>query len=78
MKLQGSSRDIISGIALVEDSSSFLKSLRENVDEYAHRIFQHSCRIAERSQIAVSRPRLSLRQQNRSNPPTDSVHGGVL
>ena len=73
VKLQVSSRDILSGVTLVEHSSSYIKSLRDNIDDYAHRIFEHSCRIAERSQIAVTKPRLSVRQQHRSNPPTNSV-----
>ena len=58
MKVQGRSQDIIC-IALVEHSFSF-KSLREN----AHCLFRHSCRIAE---LAVIRPRVSLRQQHCSD-----------
>ena len=73
VKLQGQNQDIASGIALMEQCSSVIKSLRENIDDYAHRIFEHSCRIANRSQIAVGKPHLSLRQQHRSNPPTGSV-----
>ena len=53
MKLQGQNQDIASGIALMEQCSSVIKSLRENIDDYAHRIFEHSCRIADQSQIAV-------------------------
>ena len=73
VKLQGQSQDIASGVALIEQCSSQIQSLRNSVDDYAHRIFAHSCRIAERSQIAVSMPRLSPRQQHRSNPPSNSV-----
>lgn len=73
VKLQGQHQDIASGVALMEQCSSTIKSLRENIDDYAHRIFEHSCRIADRSQITIAKPRLSLRQQHRSNLPTDSV-----
>ena len=59
--LQGQHQDIASGVALLEQCSSTIKSLRENIDDYAHRIFEHSCRIADRSQIAISKLRLSLR-----------------
>ncbi len=73
VKLQGQSQDIYSGVALIEQCSTQLQSLRNNVDDYAHRIFAHSCRIAERSQIAVSMPRLIQQQQHRLNPPSNSV-----
>ena len=45
VKLQGQNQDIASGVALMEQCSFVIKSLRENVDEYAHRIFEHSCRM---------------------------------
>ena len=73
VKLQGQNQDIASGVALMGQCSSVIKSLRENIDDYAHRIFEHSSRIANQYQIAISKPRLSLRQQHHSNPPTDSV-----
>ena len=53
VKLQGQSQDIASGFALIDQCSKEIQSLRENVDDYAHRIFEHSCRLTERSQIAV-------------------------
>ena len=43
------------------------------VDDYAHRILEHNCRIAERSQIAVTMPRVSLQQQHRPNQPSNSI-----
>lgn len=73
VKLQGPSQDIASGVALVSDCAAQIKALRDDVDNYAHRIFEHSCRIAERSEIPISMPRVSLRQQHRSNPPSTSV-----
>ena len=73
VKLQGQSQDIESGVALIEQCSKEIQSLRDNVDDYAHRIFEHSCRLAERSQIAVSMPRVSGQQQHRPNQPSNSV-----
>ena len=73
VKLQGQSQDIACGVALIEQCSKEIQSLRDNVDDYAHRIFEHSCRLAERSQIAVSMPRVSGRLQHRPNPPSNSV-----
>ena len=73
VKLQGPSQDIASGVALISDCAAQIKALRD-VDDFPHRIFEHSCRIVERSEIAVSMPRLSVRQ-HRSNPPSTSVEG---
>ena len=75
VKLQGQSQDIASGVALIDQCSKEIQSLRDNVDDYhyAHRIFEHSCRLTELSQIAVSMPRVSGRLQHRPNPPSNSV-----
>ena len=73
VKLQGQCQDIASGFALIDQCSKEIQSLRDNVDDYAHRIFEHSCRLTERSQIAVSMPRVSGRLQHRPNPPSNSV-----
>ena len=73
VKLQGQSQDIASGFALIKQCSKKIQSLRDNVDDYAHRIFEQRCRLAERSQIAVSMPRVSGRLQHHTNPPSNSV-----
>ena len=59
VKLQGKNQDIVSGVVLIEQASKELSSLRMEVDDYSHRIFEHSCRIAEKSNIDVSMPRVS-------------------
>jgi len=46
VQLQGEKQDIVSGYACIEQCCSDLKDLRANVDKYAERIFQHSCRLA--------------------------------
>ena len=55
------------------ESCSELKKLREDVDKYSQRIFSHSFRLAEASNIPVILPRISSRQQHRSNPEHNSV-----
>ena len=73
VKLQGENQDIISGYALIEQCITDLTTLRGNVDEFSQRIFQHSCRIAEKSEITVAIPRVSQRQRHRSNPECESA-----
>ena len=73
VKIQGKDKDIVSGVSIIMESCSELKKLREDVDSYSQRIFSHSSRIAEVSNIPVTLPRISSRQQHRSNPEHNSV-----
>jgi len=73
VKLQGKHIDIVSGVSTVMQCCTELKVLRENIDDYSKRIYDHSCRLAEKSGIPVSMPRISQRQQHRSNPEHTSV-----
>ena len=50
-----------------------LKRVREDIENYSQRIFEHSSGIAEKSNIAISIPRVSKCQQHRSNPEYTSV-----
>ena len=68
VKLQGQSQDIVSGFLVVEQCTTELKMLRENVDDYTGCIFQHSSRIANKADIPVTMPRIIQRQQHRSDP----------
>ena len=54
VKLQGENQDIVSRYALIEQCTTDLTTLRGNVDEFSQRIFQHNCRINEKSEIAVA------------------------
>ena len=56
VKLQGQSQDIAYGIATIQRCCAELKTLRADIDNYSHRIFEHSCRVAERSGITVTMP----------------------
>ena len=50
-----------------------LKGVRNDVDGFSNRIFQHNSRIAEISGISVSMPRVSGCQRHRSKPEFTSV-----
>ena len=73
VKLQGKNQDIVSGVAHVEEASKNLNSLREKADDYTHRILEHSSRIAAKSNIAISMPRVSQRQCHRANTQFNSI-----
>ena len=73
VKLQGKDKDIVSGVSVVMKCCEELKLLRQNIDAYSQRIYNHSCRLAEKSNIPVSTPRVSQRQQHRSNPEHSSA-----
>ena len=72
VKLQGKKQDIVTGIALVQDCIKELKDLRSDIQNYSERIFQHSCRLAARSDVSVTVPRICQRQQHRMNQQSDS------
>ena len=47
VKLQGKTRTLFLVFYLLKE----LSSLRMEVDDYSHRIFEHTCRIAEKSKL---------------------------
>jgi len=73
VKIQGKDKDIVSEVSTIMESCADLKKLRENFDDYSQRIFDHSSRLAEISNIAVSKPRTSSCQQHQSNAEHNSV-----
>ena len=73
VNIQGKSKDIVSGVVIVMECCNELKRVREDIDNYSQRTFEHSSRIAEKSNIPISMPRVSKRQQHRSNPEYISV-----
>lgn len=73
VKLQGKKMDIVSGVQVVMECCSELKTLRnEGIDDYSQRIFEHSSRVAEKSGILIAMPRITSRQQHRPNPESIS------
>ena len=73
VKLQGKEQDIIPGVHTIQQCCEELRRERQDIDNYCKRIFQHSSRLAEQSGISISMPRISQRQQHRSNIHTTSV-----
>ena len=73
VKIQGKSKDILSCVSTVMECCSELKRVREDIENYSQRIFEHSSGMAEKSKIALSMPRVSKCQQHRSNPEYTSV-----
>ena len=73
VKLQGQNQDIVYGVTTIQRCCTELKTLRADIDLYSHRIFEHSCRVAECSGITVTMSRVSQRQQHRPNPQSNSV-----
>ena len=69
-RLQGVSQDLYSGLMMIEDCQKELLSIRFNADEltaFSDRIYNHSCCLAAKSDIAPVVPRTCQRQQHRSN-----------
>ena len=58
---------------MIEQCTTDLTTLRGNVDEFSQQIFQHSCRVAKKSEIAVVIPRVSQQQRHRFNSECDSA-----
>ena len=64
VKIQGKEKDIVSGVSIIMQSCDDLKKLRQDVDAYSQRIFEHSSGLAEVSNVPLSLPRISGRQQH--------------
>ena len=71
--IQRVGQDIVSGVHSVMECCRELKGVRNDVDGFSNRIFQHSSRITEISGVSVSMPRVSGCQCHRSNPKFTSV-----
>ena len=71
--IQGVGQDIVSGVHSVMECCREVKDVRNDVDGFSNRIFQHSSRIAEISGISVTMPRVSGCQCHQSNQEFTSV-----
>ena len=71
--IQGVGQDILSGVHSVMECCREVKDVRNDVDGFSNRIFQHSSRIAEISVISVTMPRVSGCQCHQSNQEFTSV-----
>ena len=72
VRLQGENQAIISRYTLIEQCTTDLMTLRANVDNFSQWVFQHSYRIAKKSEIPVMMSCVSQQQRNCSNPESDS------
>lgn len=72
-KLQSHDLDMLAAYSIIETSNLELQALRSNVDSYSQSIFQHTYKIAEQCEIDITMPRISKRQQHRSNPLHDQL-----
>ena len=72
-KIQGVDQDIVSGVCSAMESCEELESVRNDVDSFSKRIFDHSVRIAKVSGVSVSMPRVTMHQKHRANPEYISV-----
>ena len=57
--IQGVGQDIVSAVHSLMECCRESKGVRNDVDGFSNRIFQHSSRIAEISGISVSMPHVS-------------------
>lgn len=73
VKIQGQKMDILAGVSIVMECCKELATIRNNIDGFCKRVFEHSKRIAETSGIIISMPRISKRQQHRQNPEFTSI-----
>ena len=73
VKLQKRSLDIIDAHELIAEVTATYVGERNNVDISFNHIYQQSVRIAEIVSIAPEMPRVTGRQQHRSNPSSFSV-----
>ncbi len=73
VKVQGKDQDLVSGMSIIDKCCTELKSEREDIDSYSGRVFRHSSRLAQQSNIQIQKPRTNPRQQHRSNPDSTSV-----
>ena len=58
VNLQGETQDIVAGVHLIQQCYEELRALRADVSVFSARIFQHSSRVASKSGIAVTMPRV--------------------
>ena len=72
VKLQGRSEDLI-WYQCHHVLHQLAENIRRNVDSYAQRIFQHSCHLAEKAGVEMTKPRGTQRQQHRMNAPCETA-----
>jgi len=71
--MQGSCSDILGVFSDIKDVIKALSSVRLKIEEKHAKWFQEACRISEKLDITVQKPRISQVQCNRANTPAETV-----
>jgi len=67
--MQGSCNDILGVFSDIKDVIKTLSSVRQKIEEKHAKWFQEACRISEKLDITVQKPRTCQVQRNRANNP---------
>ena len=70
VKLQGSTIDIVQAFSEIESITDNYKSLRTDINEQLHRIYEHAVFMAAKFNVEQERPGIAGRQAHRNNAPT--------
>jgi len=71
--LQSKKNDIADGIHMIQSLISLFKSIRTNCDTYHAIWFEEAESLANKFQIAIKTPRITKRQTQRDNHPSNST-----
>ena len=69
VKMQGSCNDSLGVFSDIKDVTKTLSSVRQKIEEKHAKWFQEACRISEKLDITVQKPRTCQVQRNRANTP---------
>ncbi|XP_022180061.1 zinc finger MYM-type protein 1-like [Myzus persicae] len=70
---QGIDNDILAAFECIQNVVTILKNMRTNCDTVFKQIFDESCSLMKDFEIEVKTPRLSKRQTQRSNHPSETT-----
>ena len=73
VKLQSRTLDIVAAHNQIDDTLSYYKVIRENIDGEFNKIFKHAERMAKAVNVQPSKPRSCGRQRNRPNVVSTTI-----
>ncbi|CAI6358564.1 unnamed protein product [Macrosiphum euphorbiae] len=71
--LQGIDKDVLAAFECIQNAVTILENMRTNCDTVFKQIFEESCSLMKNFEIEVNTPRLSKRQTQRSNHPSETT-----
>lgn len=71
--LQGIDNDVLAAFECIKNVVNILENMRTNCDTVFKQIFKESCSLMKNFEIEVKTPRLSKRQTQRSNHPSENT-----